>query len=157
MKTWRYTVEDAANPNPIKVNKKSDKKIFYDNYKWFKSDYRTFLSRVRSWRTLEEAIQIWRLERRDIEPPKEVKVELKKTHAQKKAERNVKENYFIRVTMLPEEAKEYHRVYRSMIEELEEKIYSLEDTSELSELESKLEFIKQQYQVFLSYNPISPC
>ena len=72
----------------------------------------------------------------------------------KQIERYNPENYFIRVTMNAEEAKSYHRTYRSMIAELEDKIYNLEDTSTLAELNKKLEFIKQQYQVFLSFNPI---
>ena len=152
---WK-TVEEAANPDPIPFNKKSEKRLFWDNYKWIKPDLKTFLSRVKSWRTLQEAIHVWRLERRDLQPPKEeVKLVLKKNHKQKQMDKYNPENYFIRVTMNAEEAKSYHRTYRSMIAELEDKIYNLEDTSTLAELNKKLEFIKQQYQVFLSFNPIN--
>lgn len=152
--SWRYTVEQAAYPDKIVKDRRWEARKYYDNYQWDKPEWKTFLSRVKSWRKFQEAIQIWRLGRREIEKPKEIKLVLKKNHKQKQTERYNPENYFIRVTMNTEEAKSYHRTYRSMIAELEDKIYNLEDTSTLSELNKKLEFIKQQYQVFLSFNPI---
>lgn len=150
---WK-TVEEAANPDPIVLDMRGELRRFYDDYKGFKPDWKTFKSRINAGRSYQEALSIERLERRTFKPPKQAKIVLKKNHKQKQMDKYNPENYFIRVTMNTEEAKSYHRTYRSMIAELEDKIYNLEDTSALAELNKKLEFIKQQYQVFLSFNPI---
>ena len=54
----------------------------------------------------------------------------------------------------PDEAAVFHKRFKEIISELEEKIYSEEDYTKLKELEKKLEKIKDIYKVFLSYNPI---
>lgn len=151
--TWRFTIEEAAKPWLLDRDRRSPVRIRWDEYPWEKVRFPTFRMRVLEWIAYENAISPQRLNRR--KEKKEYRpVVIAKTHAQANAERDNKENHFIRVTMSKEEAKEYHRVYRSMINEIEEEIDQMEDTKGLSEKQQKLEFIKQQYQVFLSFNPI---
>lgn len=153
--SWRYTVEQAAYPDKIVSDRRGEARKYYDAYQWNKPERKTFRSRISYWVAWEDAMSLERVSWKNVgetEPIKKVK--LKKTYKWEKEKKFNPENYFIRVTMNTEEAKSYHRAYRSMIAELEDKIYNLEDTSILAELNKKLEFIKQQYQVFLSFNPI---
>ena len=67
-----------------------------------------------------------------------------------------KSDYLIEVTLPPEEAIAFHREYRSMLNELEEKYYKEENCIVSMKIHEELENLKEQYKVFLSYNPISP-
>lgn len=154
--TWRYTVAEAAQPWIITRDRRSEKRIFYDEYEGEKVWWSMFDKRVTYLgMTFEEAIKKNKKMKSTLLPKYSFNTTKVKTHAQVLKERENKSYKLIEVTMKVEEAKVYHSVYRKLIEELEQEINQLEDTVRLKELETKLKNLQQEYQVFLSFNPIS--
>lgn len=165
IRRW-YTVEEAKQPWFIHykhwpTREKWPLRMYWEAYEWEKCAYWCFRDRVNK-RLIpkEEAIKVFL-------PKKEISKSLiderarrqwnpQKTHAQAKAERHHEDYYEIAITMNPEEASIYHRIYQEMIAEINEKILLEEDLSKLKELEQKLSKTKQEYQVFLSFNPYKP-
>ena len=153
--SW-YSQEQALDPAPKNLNRRrSPARDYWESYEWEKSSYNWFMTRVRRWISFDIAINpniktrwLYKKEKELIEITKSI------THAQAKAERYNEDYYKIEVTYNKEEAQVFHNSYRSKIKELEDKIYREEEILTLKELERKLNKIKQEYQVFLSYNPI---
>lgn len=121
----------------------SEDYALWNAYQWPKCSFSTYM--IRKWSLpFEKAIR-----KRDDN------IWIPKRHCDARIERN-KSDYLIEVTYKPEEALVFHRMYRYKITDLENKIYSEENYSTLKELEAKLTKIKEEYKVFLSYNPIQP-
>lgn len=119
-------------------------------YKAYKSEHKrgfsSFVLRLSRWMTVDEAIR----------PKKYVETTNPVSNPHKDNKRIYKESdYLIEITLKEEEALIYHRSYRSMINELEEKIYQEENYAIVEKLVKELDFINRQYKVFLSFNPIS--
>lgn len=113
----------------------------WNNYKWEKCSFNTYL--IRKWSLpFEQAIR-----KREQKPYEIVQ------HKEKKRVRT-ESDYYIEVTYHPDEATVFHKRFKEIISDLENKIYSEEDYTKLKELEKKLEKIKDIYKVFISYNPI---
>ena len=151
-----YSKEEALDPEPKNINRKrSPARDYWEDYEWEKSSYNWFMTRVRRWIPFDIAINpniktkwLYKKEHNIIEIQKTI------THAQAKAERYNEDHYKIEVTYNKEEAQVFHSSYRDKIKELENKIYAEEEIPIIKELEAKLAKIKQEYQFFLSYNPI---
>lgn len=116
---------------------------FWSNYKSDKKcSFSTFVWRVKVHNDYEKAIK----------PLKEQHISWP-THQQ--AKRVIPKSYYeIDITLKPEEAKIFHSIYRGIIDKIEEEIYTTEDTSTVKKLDEKLAKIKQEYQTFLTFNPL---
>jgi len=136
-------------PKEIAIHKKLTIIGMYpDEYKYWmkyedeKCSFSTFISRIKRWQDKKTAIKL-----------------SKKWHiswpSHDQAKRIIPKSYYeIWVTYKPEEAKIFHSIYRGIIDKIEEEIYTTEDTSTVKKLDEKLAKIKQEYQTFLTFNPL---
>lgn len=109
----------------------------------------TFYRRLRDWKTPQEAI-VYKAPNRNFKPFRPIR----SNPWWLNVEPVDISRYLIEVTYKPEEAEVFHRLYRSLLEELEDRIYAMEDLSTSSEYNSDLNRLIEEYNVFKSYNPI---
>ena len=113
-----------------------------------------FRNRLNGWYKKEEAILLWdswtavRKERQATHP------QTAKTYVPKKIEQKQPDerDFLIEVTYPKEVAKVFRKEYQRMIEELEWELTYVSEKTEVAELNSKLERLYKEKEVFNSYN-----
>lgn len=108
----------------------------------------TFYRRIREGKSLEEAIK-YKAPNWNFKPFRPIISNPTRMQPEENRSR-----FLIEVTMKPEEAEVFHRYYRRLIEEEENKIHEVEDLSNRKTYEADLNKLIEEYEVFKSYNPI---
>lgn len=146
--------------NPIEALKPVEKKELATRSKMYaeeverykkqpqpKPPYHRFYGRLQKWYTKEEAIKIQLIAKpRKKKQQKDIYV---KTYTVKQ-QQNQKDFFEIKIRYKKDEAKVFQDVYERMIQELENQLL-YEDVSRMRELNAKIDQLKAEYQLFISY------
>lgn len=162
--TFRKRVKDwmewgeAIKKVKLQYKPKIWRRPFYDSYTGNKCNFNDFNKKIKMLGySFEEAIKPTTEEVRRLINPKRAKKDIKYTNRDKILHSTVwiREYWVCDIMLKPEEAKVFDRYYRKIMWELEDRISEEENYATLMEYESKLNKIKQDYNVFKSYNNIS--
>ena len=113
-----------------------------------KPPYHRYYGRLQKWYTKEEAIKIQLI--RKERKKKKLKDVYVKTYTVKQ-QQNQKYFFEIKIRYKPEESAVFKAVYENMIQELEDKREFTDDVIEAKEIRQKIDQLKAEYQLFISY------
>ena len=123
-------------------------------FKWDKPLKTTFYSRLASWYTKEQAILMWEdwlnvLSQKNINRVKKYIPKYSNFYEEKK---NINVDG-INITYSVDVANVFKKEFARIINKIEDMIYWLDDEDCIKELNKKLMFVKEQQDIFISYNP----
>lgn len=160
MKKW-MSFQDAIKPIEYEIRYKTGKikshrfegeLAWYNEYEWPKPSRARFYQRLYQWWPKEEAIKLQVDKRHFFKKIKVNKNPYIKSNTPLLNKVDDSDKYEIRITYSKEEAKVIRKEYINMIEDLEWKLHGIEDMQEAKEINSRLEKLEKEYEIFKNYN-----